>query len=557
MKKIALVISIFCVFLTVRISADDGTLVQTERGMIRGHILKSENGNDYYAFQEIPYAAPPVGENRFQNPKIPKAWPGILDTTKNTKVCYQTVVKYSNLEISEDCLYVNVYTPQKPGSGDLIPVLLWIHGGAFQNESSTYEYYGPKYIMDHGVVVVTFNYRLGPFGFVGTQDGVVPLNLGLKDQRFAIEWVNRNVHLFGGNPERVVLVGESAGSMSVGYHLMGPWDGEKQLFHGVIMQSGSPVAGELMQDTTTATALQLGRRVDPSFVSNDTKELLQVLQNADAKDIIYSGIPGGVAVEDSGPFSYQGFQAFLDGNYKNVPVIIGFNSEEWGFIEKNDLTAFPETFITLINLKSEEETLLKESMKEHLCQLQEGITKYFPSVLSANCEWLIALDENNSYYYKFYLQYTSDQMFTTGTCKQVELASTSVPYYFYQFSYKGYIGGAMDMVLPPGCEKVVHAEDLHYMWDDGSNSDLSKFPEEDRLMLHQYVVMWTNFVKYLNPTPIEVPLLNNFIWLPSEPNSLRYMNINTTFEMLEQPRQYPQIKQILEKYMEPPYNAFA
>ncbi|XP_072378270.1 juvenile hormone esterase-like [Diabrotica undecimpunctata] len=544
--KFAVVKSLFCVFLTVQASADDGTVVQTESGMIRGHILKSENGNNYYAFQEIPYAAPPIGENRFQNPKIPNAWPGMLDTTKNTKVCYQTVVKYSNLKISEDCLYVNVYTPQKPGSADLLPVLLWIHGGAFQNESSTYEYYGPKYIMDHGVVVVTFNYRLGPFGFVGTQDGVVPLNLGLKDQRFAIEWVNRNIHLFGGNPEHMVLVGESAGSRSVGYHLMGPWEGEKQLFHGVIMQSASPISGGRTQDlgTTTETALELGRRVDPSFDSNDTKQLLQVLQNADAKDIIYSGIPGGIAIEDSGPFSYPGFQAFLDGNYKKVPVLIGFNSEEWGFI------AFETSEQTLEELDLNPSNLVVNGLNTSP-ENRPVAGELLKDVYTHNTSFAGNMG--------YFVRYSSDIMFTTSTCKQVELASKVVPYYFYQFSYKGYLGQAMDMVpkLPPGCEKVVHSEDLHYMWDDGNNSDLSKFPEEDRLMLHQYVVMWTNFVKYFNPTPVQDPLLNNFIWLPSEPISLRYMNINTTFEMLEQPRQYPQVKQILEKYMEPPYNIFS
>lgn len=120
---------------------------------------------------------------------------------------------------------------------------MWIHGGGFSAESSTYEYYGPKYIVDHGIVVVTLNYRLGPFGkeffffsnvtnqilvgFLTTDDDVIPANLGFKDQLFALEWVNKNIELFGGNSSHVTLVGESAGSMAVGMHLMGPWPNGK------------------------------------------------------------------------------------------------------------------------------------------------------------------------------------------------------------------------------------------------------------------------------------------------------------------------------------------
>ncbi|CAG9828989.1 unnamed protein product [Diabrotica balteata] len=264
---------------------DDGTLVQLEEGKIRGHILKSEKGNDYYAFQEIPYAAPPVGEHRFQLAKPPKPWTNVLNTTRNTKICYQAPSPYSNLEPSEDCLYINVYTPQKPGSNNLLPVLLWIHGGGFIMAAGTFEYFGPKYVMDAGIVVVTFNYRMGAFGFLGTYDEVIPLNNGLKDQRLAMEWVNKNIHLFGGNADHVTIVGESAGSLSIGYHLLGPWENDKQLFHAAIMQSGSTVSGLLTQDDETNTALSLGRALDPQFTSNDTKELLNVLQNAEASDI--------------------------------------------------------------------------------------------------------------------------------------------------------------------------------------------------------------------------------------------------------------------------------
>ncbi|XP_050498647.1 juvenile hormone esterase-like [Diabrotica virgifera virgifera] len=521
----------------------DGTIVQLEEGKIRGHILKSEKGNDYYAFQEIPYAAPPIGENRFQLAKPAKPWTHVLDTTKNTNICYQASSPLINLKLSEDCLYINVYSPQKPGSNNFLPVLLWIHGGAFVFEAATIDYFGPKYLMDAGIVVVTFNYRLGPFGFVGTNDGVIPLNIGLKDQRFAMEWVNKNINLFGGNPDHVTIAGESSGSLSVGYHLIGPWENGKQLFHAAIMQSASTISGLLTQDDETNTALALGRLVDPEFKSNDTKELLNILQNAEANDIQKAGIPIGVSTELEGPFSYGSFAAFLSGNYKKVPVLSGFTSEEGGgaaFLKNEDILKLldqnPSQLIdSRINMSPEDRAIAGNLRKQ-------------------------LYTDNSSFVEDFgaFIRYLSDRFCIHGICKQVELQSANVPNYFYRFSYKGELGGVMGLLpfLPPDVDTVCHGEDNQYLWDDGVNDDLSKFPESDQLVLHKFVKLYTNFVKFYNPTPEIDPLLDNVIWPPSEPKSLRYLNINETLSMQENPRQYKEVNEIMEKYMQPPFVLF-
>uniref|UniRef100_A0A6P7FVI3 Carboxylic ester hydrolase n=1 Tax=Diabrotica virgifera virgifera TaxID=50390 RepID=A0A6P7FVI3_DIAVI len=524
---------------------DDGTIVHLDEGKIRGHILKSENGNDYYAFQEIPYAEPPVGENRFQLPKLPKPWTNVLDATRNTKICYQDIPLYKNLEISEDCLYINVYTPEQPGSNNRLPVLLWIHGGAFALGGGTFEYVGPKYVMDAGIVVVSFNYRLGPFGFVGTNDGVIPLNLGLKDQRLAMQWVNKNIHLFGGSPDHVTIAGQSAGSISVGYHLTGPGENGKQLFHAAIMQSGSPVSGWLTQEDETSSALALGRAVDSHFAGKDTKELLKVLQKAKARDILYARPTSGVSTEAEGPFSYGGFAAFLSGNYKKVPVLIGFNSEE---------TA-PQAILKGVA------AILLGTVDRNPGQLVDRRINMSPEDRTTAGSLLKQLyTRNTSFREDFggYIRHSSDQLFANGICKQVELASPKMPNYLYQFAYKGEIGQETWFLpfLPPDVEKVAHVEDTHYLWDDGSTTDLSKFPESDQLVLHKYVKLWTNFVKFYNPTPESDAFLDNVIWESSEPNSLRYLNINETLSMQENPRQYKEVNEIMEKYMQPPFVLF-
>ncbi|CAH1112868.1 unnamed protein product [Psylliodes chrysocephalus] len=535
-------------FYLVRIilAEPDGTIVQLEKGKIQGIIRKSENGNDYYAFQEIPYAAPPVGSKRFQLPQEPKPWEGILNTTRNTKVCIQPNIGNVNLEQrqDEDCLYLNVYTPVKPGSNkNLLPVLLWIHGGAFVFGSGRYEEVGPKYVIDHGIVVVTINYRVGPFGFVGTDDGTIPLNLGLKDQRLAIEWVNKNIELFGGNPNQVVIAGESAGSMSLAYHISSQKPDEN-LFHGVIMQSGSSICSGLKQSNPNSVAFNLGKLVDKSFSSNSTSELLTVLQNADVNDIKTAGITGAVTVEKEGLFSVPAYQAFIDKKYKKVPVLIGINSEEGlAFSLPKDDDKLKEIDADLTKLISDRVNIAPENRQTVgllLKQLYVG---------------------NSSFEKDFggYIKYRSDMVFTNGVTKQVELSCTDAPYYFYQFSYKGELGHQMGFLptLPDNVEKVTHAEDLPYLWEDSLHGDLSQYPKEDGLTLHRIVKMWTNFVKYFNPTPEPDPLLGNITWFATEPNSLRYLNINATCEMREHPRHYQQVKEILEKYMVPPFDSFS
>ncbi|XP_074034176.1 juvenile hormone esterase [Leptinotarsa decemlineata] len=350
----------------------DGTLVQLKEGKIRGHILKSENGKDYYAFQEIPYAAPPVGKNRFQLPKKVEKWQGVLNTTKNTKICYQAVSRFG-LEISEDCLFVNVYTPLKPGSkSKKLPVLLWIHGGGLSSESSTYEYSGPKYIMDHEIIVVTFNYRLGPFGFTTTEDDIIPANIGLKDQKFAIKWVNENIHLFGGDPAKVTLVGESSGSLSVSLHVLAQKNGGEELFRGAIMESGSPLVG-FEQKNPREEAFNCGRTLDRNFRSNDTGDLLKVLQEAPAASILKECTKAsGSIIEKEGDFSYAPFQTLLEGNFGKVPILLGFNSEEfiWACIDPDEDTVIaldedPGRLVpTGINISPENKTIAGKLLKE-------------------------------------------------------------------------------------------------------------------------------------------------------------------------------------------------
>ncbi|KAJ8951545.1 hypothetical protein NQ318_020418 [Aromia moschata] len=151
-------------------------VVKTTYGRIVGNVLSTANSNSYYAFQEIPYASPPIGNLRFKEPIPPKEWVEVLHTTENTKICHQIHRDdpSDGLTETEDCLYLNVYTPkvnnisdplQESGNTtDLLPVLVWIYGGVFENGDATFQAYGPKHFMDYDVVIMAMNYRVGPLG---------------------------------------------------------------------------------------------------------------------------------------------------------------------------------------------------------------------------------------------------------------------------------------------------------------------------------------------------------------------------------------------------------
>ncbi|XP_050514979.1 venom carboxylesterase-6-like [Diabrotica virgifera virgifera] len=164
----------------------------------------------------------PPKEWKWKTPPLPKAsWTNTLDCTYDRSVCVQTQgITNPTVIGSEDCLYLSVYSPDIKGVD--LPVLFWIHGGAFVAGSNSFDACKPDHFINQNVVVVMIQYRLGVFGFMSTGDSACPGNLGLKDQVMALDWTIRNIRHFGGNPKDITIGGLSAGGGSVGYHLLSP-----------------------------------------------------------------------------------------------------------------------------------------------------------------------------------------------------------------------------------------------------------------------------------------------------------------------------------------------
>ncbi|XP_037124588.1 acetylcholinesterase-like [Syngnathus acus] len=227
-------------------------VVNTSNGKVRGKYLPVLGGS-IRTFLGIPYAKPPLGELRFRAPEPAERWEGVLDATNYANSCYQVPDTFypgfmgaemwnPNTKLSEDCLYLNVWTPfNQDSQSPLAPVLVWIYGGGFHSGTSSLDLYDGRYLSKvESVVVVSMNYRLGALGFLALPDNNIRGNAGLLDQRLALQWVANNIVAFGGDPSQVTIFGESAGSASVGYHLLSP--GSHDLFQRAVMQSGSPTA---------------------------------------------------------------------------------------------------------------------------------------------------------------------------------------------------------------------------------------------------------------------------------------------------------------------------
>ncbi|XP_036374336.1 crystal protein-like [Megalops cyprinoides] len=322
----------------------DGPKIQTKDGVLRGLTLDKA-----YVFYGIPYANPPVGARRWKAPTPVTPWTGVYDATFPRAACMQAcsgpISDECPAKVSEDCLYLNIFVPMVVNfSSPLLrplPVMVWIHGGDFIAGSASKPLYDGRFISNYThTVVVSVDYRLGAFGFLVT--GKDPKtsavgNYGILDQQAALLWVQQNIAVFGGDPNRVTIFGESAGAQSVSLHLM--IQSSKPLFKQAVFQS-LPFSIPLK---TRHDALKLGR--DFAELANCSEMDLVCLLSLSPQAVLAAQIKAGSKIvnpfrflevfETWGPYidgeliKEQAVTAFQKGHWqKEKPVLLGTTSEE-------------------------------------------------------------------------------------------------------------------------------------------------------------------------------------------------------------------------------------
>ncbi|KAJ0176437.1 hypothetical protein K1T71_007616 [Dendrolimus kikuchii] len=311
-------------------------VVRVSHGVLQGSSKVSTNGRPYTSFEGIPYARPPVGKYRFREPQNMKPWTGVWDATKVLSECLQYDPFLQGITGSENCLFLNVYTPMLTPTANL-PVMVFIHGGAFMyGQGGAYD---PSNIMDWDMVVVTLNYRLGPLGFLSTGDEVSPGNFGLKDQSMALHWVKNNILMFGGNPDSITLTGCSAGGASVHHHYLSPLS--RGTFNRGIAFSGSAFASWTHATKPAQKAKSLAGIVGcPTTTSREMVDCLkyrpaEVIVNAQIEmfdwrvHMFTPFVPTVEALNVKQPFLNQyPYHAARAGAMQNLPLITSVTTEE-------------------------------------------------------------------------------------------------------------------------------------------------------------------------------------------------------------------------------------
>jgi para-nitrobenzyl esterase len=300
--------------------------VRIQSGWIRGVQM-----DGVAAYLGAPYAAPPVGPLRWHPPAPASSWAGVRDATAFAPACPQKGVSMPGElppRTSEDCLYLNVWTPAKRSASPR-PVMVWIHGGGYANGATALPLYWGDRLAHRGVVVVSLNYRLGPLGFLAhpelsAEGGGSSGNYGLMDQIAALQWVQRNIAAFGGDPRNVTIFGQSAGAMSVSLLIASPR--AKGLFHRAIGQSGG-----VFEPLRLAPGYRLAQAEKDglSYGASLDAGSLAALRALPA-DRLLEGRASQVSHPVIEPLvlPLSPYEAFVAGRQNKTAVLIGYNAEE-------------------------------------------------------------------------------------------------------------------------------------------------------------------------------------------------------------------------------------
>lgn len=528
--------------------------VMTTDGVVLGKLLTTHKNTEFHAFQDIPYAQPPIGTLRFKEPLPALPWNGVLNTKESSKICHQFNLNYADPRENEDCLVLNVYsTAVKDHRNDeLLPVLVWIHGGGFTVRSGAIDAYGPHYFIDKKLVVVTINYRLGPLGFLSTGDGVMPKNLGLKDQNLALKWVQKNIARFGGDPSKVTLSGHESGAASVGYHILNKKS--QGLFRAAILQSGSPLSCWAVHKNPKKVAQYLANALSSTNQRNLTsQEILHIFKTADIEQLKRvvlkfqgdrNSLPdlANCHQMDSYPMTAvkeeendenaivtgMNYEKLKNGDINKVPILIGFTSEEMLFFKvpklllQTNLIDLNESLAITANMNMKD-----KNRRDAGHELKNLYTNSFATSPSGSISFL------------------SDCLLNIPIARYAFLQSQYTDVYFYQFSYLGTLGRYQ---YQEGISGVGNREELGYFWHNATADNLDQFPKGDIVTHERVMDLWSQFIKYLNPTAYNSQVLGDFKWPKVAEENFLYLDINSNLSVKRGPKKFTDWNRIYSKY---------
>ncbi|KAL0831013.1 hypothetical protein ABMA28_001899 [Loxostege sticticalis] len=506
--------------------------VKVTEGILDGEKITNEICGTYYSFKGIPYASPPVGNLRFKAPQPPIPWDGIRSAKELGDICYQfNFLKRVREKGSEDCLYLNVYTPYlKPT--EPLPVMIWIHGGAFCCGSGDDSIYGPDYLIRHEVVLVTINYRLEILGFLCLDTEDIPGNAGVKDQVAAMKWVQKNICNFGGNPKNVTIFGQSAGAACVTYHCVSPMT--KGLFKRAIAQSGCMLNSWAQTYRPRERAIALAKHLGCN--SQDDNELYEFFKSQPVESIAEIQVPIMMREKDLDKYETQ----FTVVSEKTFPNIEAFFTGDVIEALKNDIHEGVEL---LLGYNEDEGTvnLMAARDIDKMVHLANNYNEYFvPRPLSLNCSTHVQIEIGGMVKY-YYLQnrhvtvkninalskYFACDAVKLGVWHFAQLFAVKNKVFLYKFgckSERNLFSKICGMTtLYRNSSIVGHCDEIGYLFPMKAISQKTNTSPDALKLINTVSKLWTNFATYGNPTP-DTTL--GTIWRRFRPDNQHYLYIS-------------------------------
>ncbi len=450
-----------------------GPVAGTANGPVRGVANGAVN-----EFLGIPYAAPPVGALRWQPPQPAARWSGVRDATQFAPHCPQPPTPFGQASMSEDCLFLNVFTPSHKWAGSHFPVMVWIHGGALVTGES--DDYIPTKLVEDGVTVVTINYRLGALGFLA-HPALADANgqsgdYGLMDQQAALRWVQRNIASFGGDRHNVTIFGESAGGLSVLSQVASPQ--ARGLFQRAIVESGSY--------NLTQASLSSAEAAGEAFAASAgcASQTAACLRNLPVSAILANENTAGDTPNINTEVLPETLKtAFATGDFNRVPIINGTNRDEWRlFVALSELEGNP---VTATNYQSMISSTLGVPAAVAAVIAAEYPLSAFPSPS-------IALGAVGT-----------DAIFACPALTIDQSVSQFVPTFAYEFNDEN----APENFLPPVSFPygAAHASEIQYLMDLPTAAFPGTLTAQQQQLAAIMKGYWTNFAKRGFPTFFGTP----------------------------------------------------
>ncbi|XP_068622348.1 esterase FE4-like [Battus philenor] len=501
--------------------------VTVSQGTLKGKICATPCSKKYYSFEGIPYAKPPVGRLRFKCPQEPENWSGVRDATKPGNKCVQiNPYNPSTLVGSEDCLYLNVYTPSLPVEKlEKLPVLFFVHGGRFLFGYG--DYYKPDYLIKHNVILVTINYRLHIFGFLCLNIPEVPGNAALKDTVMALKWVKNNIKYFNGDENNIIACGESAGGGIVSSYLTSKM--AVGLCHKIIAQSGNLLSDlYLLEEDQVGKAKQIVSNMGKEI--SDVKDMYEFMMTASAEDLISATMtaelnrPPSIINAFMLPVverKFEGVEQFFD----EYPIVS---------IRKNRINKMP----IIVTLNSHEGALFLRKDEDGKVLYDDNLQNFIPRFSGIKLNTARAekfAKELRKFYFNSkdidkdkYVDFVSDAYFGRDTVMFIELISSYIEnVYFCYFSYFGNMNTSVMKKL--GCRGASHGDLAQYLFYRKSKAE--NCTEMDKKVVSVLSEAWCNFAKNGKPTWRD----QRVQWLPYDVRNKKTLHVDNDISLVFNP----------------------